>query len=205
MVACADPAELERLAEELAPDVAKALLGAARIADPSRVAAATGVRAHPTGVWAVAPRIPYTLKDILDAEGPAVLLEEPRHPGNVGACVRVAAAAGAAGVLVLGGADPWSPAAIRGAAGLQFAVPVARVDSLPETTRPVAALDPDGEDLGTAEVPDDAILAFGTERDGLSADMLARADLSVRIPMEPGVSSLNLAVAVGVALFACRA
>ena len=52
--------------------------------------------------------------------------------GNMGACVRVAAAADAAAVLTTGSNDPWHPEALRGAAGLHFALPVARVESLPE-------------------------------------------------------------------------
>ena len=42
--------------------------------------------------------------------------------------------------------DPYSPAAVRGAAGLQFAVPVAAIDTLPDTDRPLVALDPEGID-----------------------------------------------------------
>ncbi len=45
------------------------------------------------------------------------------------------------------------------------------------------------------------VLAFGTERGGLSPALLARADRRVRIPMRPGVSSLNLATAVAVVLY----
>jgi tRNA G18 (ribose-2'-O)-methylase SpoU len=46
------------------------------------------------------------------------------------------------------------------------------------------------------------VLAFGTERDGLSDELLARADLRLALPMSPGVSSLNLATAVSGVLFA---
>ena len=53
-----------------------------------------------------------------------------------------------------------------------------------------------------ATLPDDAVLAFGSERHGLGAALLARADARVGIPMRPGVSSLNLATAVAVALYA---
>jgi RNA methyltransferase, TrmH family len=67
---------------------------------------------------------------------------------------------------------------------------------------PVVALDPDGEEA--ASLPDDATFAFGTERDGLSAALLARADARVRIPMRAGVSSLNLATAVAVVLYMVR-
>jgi TrmH family RNA methyltransferase len=126
-------------------------------------------------------------------------LEEPRHLGNLGACVRVAAAAAAAGVLTTGPQDPWHPDALRGSAGLHFALPVHRVRAIPASDRPLIALDPEGEPLG--DIPPRAILAFGTERDGLSAELLARADARVALPMAPGVSSLNLATAVAATLY----
>jgi TrmH family RNA methyltransferase len=135
---------------------------------------------------------------------PIVLLEDPRAMGNMGACVRVAAAAEAAAVLSTGENDPWHPDALRGAAGLHFALPVAAVTSLPETDRPLIAIDPDGEDLRPADIPAGAILAFGTERHGLTAELLDRADARLGIPMRAGVSSLNLATAVAAVLFAQR-
>jgi TrmH family RNA methyltransferase len=64
------------------------------------------------------------------------------------------------------------------------------------------ALHPEGERLGAAPLPRGAILAFGSERAGLSATLLARAEKRVAIPMREGVSSLNLATAVAVALYA---
>lgn len=134
--------------------------------------------------------------------GRVVFLERPSHHGNVGAAVRVAAAAGAAGVLTSGSLDPWHPHALRGSAGLHFALAVARVDDLPSSDRPVVAFDPDGDPLGGAPLPARGVLAFGSERRGLSARLLARADHRVAIPMRPGVSSLNLATAVAVALYA---
>ena len=77
-----------------------------------------------------------------------VLLEDPRDLGNMGACVRVAAAADIAGVLTTGSHDPWSPDALRGAAGLHYAVPVARLGgprgAARAGARPLLALDPDG-------------------------------------------------------------
>ena len=124
--------------------------------------------------------------------------------GNIGACIRVAAAAGAAALIASGENDPWHPDAVRGAAGLQFALPVARVERLPESDRPLLAIDPDGEALAPERLPDRAILAFGTERHGLSGDVFERADERVSIPMRDGVSSLNLATSVAIALFAMR-
>jgi TrmH family RNA methyltransferase len=134
-----------------------------------------------------------------------VLLERPAYLGNLGAVVRVAAAAGAAAVLTTGPQDPWHPAVIRGAAGLHFALPVARVDEVPARhNRPLVALHPDGEPLRPGVLPDRAILAFGSERCGLSSEMLGAADRRIAIPMREGVSSLNLASAVAVILYTSR-
>jgi RNA methyltransferase, TrmH family len=188
-VAAPEPDRVIALAARVAPDLD--LRGRIEVAP-------LGPRAHHTGVAAVARRPPFD-RGALPA-GRVVLLEDPRHLGNVGAAIRVAAAAGAAALLTTGAADPWDPAALRGAAGLHYALPVGRGD--PPGDRPLVALDPGGE--AATALPAEATLAFGTERDGLSPALLARADLRVRIPMREGVSSLNLATAVAVALYMVR-
>lgn len=201
----ADPVQLRELAAELAPD-----LGDALAERTSRVAAELIAELVPqaprTGVVAIARRPEVDLAAVLAGQGPAplVLLEDPRTMGNMGACVRVAAAADAAGVLTTGPNDPWHPDALRGAAGLHFALPVVGVAALPTSDRSLVAIDPGGEDLRPAELPPRAILAFGTERYGLSDELLARADARLGIPMRPGVSSLNLATTVAAVLFAQR-
>jgi TrmH family RNA methyltransferase len=124
--------------------------------------------------------------------------------GNIGACIRVSAAAGAAALITTGENDPWHPDAVRGAAGLQYALPVASVESLPKSERPLLAIDPDGEELAPERLPARAILAFGTERHGLSSEVFERADARVAIPMREGVSSLNLATSVAIVLFALK-
>ena len=101
-----------------------------------------------------------------------------------------------------GSQDPWHPAAIVSAAGLQFALPVARCDRLPDTHRPLFAVHPQGEPMPWGGVPAGAILAFGTERHGASRELLNRSTRRLSIPMTPGVSSLNLATSVAVALYA---
>lgn len=190
--AAPDPAAVVALAARLAPDLVTAL-GALLEADPALAE-----------VEATARRPAVRLEAILALPGRVVLLERPTHLGNLGAVIRVAAAAGAAAVLTTGPADPWHKQALRGAAGLQFALPVLRLDALPEVERPIVALDPEGEPLAAAAVPDDAILAFGSERSGLSTALRARAALTLAIPMRPGVSSLNLATAAAVALYCGR-
>lgn len=201
-----DPEQLRDLAAELAPDLGDSL--AERTTPVSAALIAELVPQAPrTGVVAIARRPAIDLSAVL-AEGraaPLVLLEDPRTMGNMGACVRVAAAADAAGVLTTGPNDPWHPDALRGAAGLHFALPVIGVEELPAGDRPLVAIDPGGEEMQAAELPPRAILAFGTERYGLSESLLERADMRFGIPMRDGVSSLNLATAVAAVLFAQRA
>jgi len=204
-VVASDPDRLEELSRELAPDLAGTLAGrTARVAP--EVLAELVPQAPRTGVVALARRPAVDPAAVLADPRPAplLLLEDPRTMGNMGACVRVAAGADAAGVLTTGSNDPWHPDALRGAAGLHFALPVAAVEELPTGDRPLVAIDPEGADLQPAELPPRAVLAFGTERHGLSAALLERADLRLGIPMREGVSSLNLATAVAAVLFAQR-
>jgi RNA methyltransferase, TrmH family len=204
-VLTSEPAELERLAEQLAPDVGQRLRELAT-AVPEDAYRELGTYAHHTRVAAIARRPAFDSGDAIARRGeaPVVLLEDPRHLGNLGAVVRVAAAADAAAVLTTGAQDPWDPVAIRGSGGLHFALPVGRIDDLDTHGRPLLALDPDGDDLDPGALPADAVYAFGSERHGLSADLLARADARLRIPMRQGVSSLNLATSVSAVLFAWR-
>jgi TrmH family RNA methyltransferase len=197
-----DPDGLDRLAADLAPDLA-GTLGERTESISEQVLAELVPHAPRTGVVAIARRPAVDLVAVLadNRQAPVVLLEDPRTMGNMGACVRVAAAADAAAVLTTGSNDPWHPEALRGAAGLHFALPVSRLDSLPAGGRPLLAIDPEGERLGESELDPRAILAFGTERYGLSEELLARADARLAIPMREGVSSLNLATAVSAVLF----
>jgi TrmH family RNA methyltransferase len=133
----ADPDEIAALVARLAPDIALA---------PTVVEAAELAKLVPRAQVVAVARRPAQLDPdgIVAQAGPApvILLEEPRHLGNLGACVRVAAAAGAAGVITTGVQDPWHPDALRGSAGLHFALPVARSRVIRTGDRPLIALDP---------------------------------------------------------------
>jgi TrmH family RNA methyltransferase len=197
-----DPEELERLAGELAPDLAGELSGRVERIEAADLADLAPLVPR-TGVVAIARRPPVDLAAVLADPRPApvVLLEQPKNMGNIGACIRVAAAADAAAVLTTGENDPWYPDAVRGAAGLHFALPVASIEGLPRCDRPLLAIDPEGQELRRDGLPARAVLAFGTERHGISDELLERADARVSIPMRPGVSSLNLATSVAIALY----
>ena len=203
-----DRAALAQLAATLAPDLLQRLQESAREVSPEVFRQLVPL-APSTGVVGLAERPKLDCHELLaDHKGaPWVLLEDPRDLGNMGACVRVAAGADAAGVLSSGSQDPWHPDALRGAAGLHYALPVIRLESfaaLEHLDRPLLALDPEGEELDPAALDPNAVLAFGTERRGLSEKLLARADARISIPMRAGVSSLNLATSVSAVLFAWR-
>jgi TrmH family RNA methyltransferase len=207
-VVCLDVERLVALAEQLAPDQTQRIRELAHAVAPDEFAQLAPLPPT-TGVIALAERRQIAAADALTdtRAAPLVLLEDPRDLGNMGACVRVAAAADAAGVLTTGSHDPWAPDALRGAAGLHYALPVTRLrklDDLADGGRPLLALDPEGEPLAPSELPSRAVLAFGTERVGLSAQLLERADARIGIPMRAGVSSLNLATSVAAVLFAWR-
>ena len=184
-------AQARALAERLAPDVLDALLERAEVTEVT----------HHTGVEATGLLPGPDLSALRSRTSPLVLLDAPRSPGNAGAVIRVAAAAGCSGVAFTGPLDPWHPTVLRGSAGLHYALPVLRVTAA-DVVGPVVVLDADGDP--SAALPADAVLVVGSERSGVGGELRARADVVLALPMQPGVSSLNLATSVAAALYRGR-
>lgn len=182
-----------RLAESHAPDLVEEFSRATEV-DQAAFVLRVG-RTHPTGVagFAERPELPF------DRGAPVVLLDNPRNLGNFGAAIRVAAGLDAGGVISTGDVDPWHPNVLRGSAGLHFALPVAKAETL-DFAGELIAFDADG-DLLKGPIPDDAVLAFGSERHGLSAEVRRKASRIVRLPMRDRVSSYNLTTSVAMGLY----
>ena len=140
-VALGDQAGFERMCARTPVALVQALTPILERVEPEVLAllAPQGPRA---GVMAILRRPAVDVARALadPAPAPVVLLEEPANMGNLGACVRAAAAAEAAALLTTGHNDPWHPDAVRGAAALHYAIPVARVAELPESDRPLVAI-----------------------------------------------------------------
>lgn len=181
------------LAETHAPDL-RAQFSKATEVDKAAFVIRAG-RLHPTGVagFAEKPDLKF------DRNAPIVLLDNPRNLGNFGATIRVAAGMDAGGVISTGDVDPWHPNVLRGSAGLHFALPVARATTL-DFVGDLIAFDADG-DLLKGPIPDNAVLAFGSERHGLSQEVRAKATKIVRLPMREKVSSYNLTTSVAMGLY----
>ncbi|GAA2540305.1 MULTISPECIES: TrmH family RNA methyltransferase [Streptomyces] len=200
----ADRAAALALADELAPDV-RDTLATLLTEVPYGTYASLVPRPHPTAVAALAvrPSRAGNLEKLARTPrtAPVVVLDNPRNLGNAGAVIRLAAGFGVTGVVTTGTLDPWHPTVVRGGAGLHFATAVERLAAGELPPGPVFALDPEGEDIRGTELPDDALLAFGSERSGLSPELRARADHLIALPMRPQVSSYNLATSVAMTLY----
>jgi TrmH family RNA methyltransferase len=184
--------------EPVAPAVLESVLDAD---SPRGVAALVRL---PRGGVAELPRRPG---------GVYVYLAGLQDPGNVGALARAAEAAGATALaLGPGTAHPNHPRALRASAGSLLRLPVAvgvevavLADHLASLeARWVALATRGGADLWTADLGGALVLLLGSEGGGLPADVEARADLSLTIPLAPPVESLNATVAAALVLFEAR-
>ncbi len=182
------------------------------------VRAITGYNFH-RGCLAVGERgVEPPVQALVERPGPRLLLvlESITNPDNVGGIFRNAMAFGADAVLLSPAcADPLYRKAIRVSVAGSLFVPFARLYDWPralgrlrETGYTVIALTPrtaavDIAELGT-RVPERAALLLGAERSGLTDSARGAAHLEVRITMAPGVDSLNVATACGIALHRLR-
>ena len=166
--------------------------------------------ATPQHLLAVARRRDVPTAEILARPGPVVFVYGIQDPGNLGAIVRVAEAAGAAGVLgAPGTADFFHPRAVRASAGSVLRVPVsgkvsfdAFAGSAHESGRQICgAVSEGGEDPFASPIPERSVLVIGAEGAGLPAGAYRYLDRRLTIPMRPPVDSLNAAVAAALLLY----
>jgi tRNA G18 (ribose-2'-O)-methylase SpoU len=145
----------------------------------------------------------------------AVVLESVSNVDNIGGIFRTVAALGGHAVVIGPGCgDPLYRKAIRTSIGATLRVPFASAEPWPEALGElagagftIAALTPAaGADL-LEDVAADlrarrrVALMLGAEGEGLSPAALEWADLRVRIPMAPGIDSINVTVAAAIALY----
>lgn len=165
----------------------------------------------PQGILAIVAQPEYTLEETLCGEKPLmVVLEDLQDPGNVGTILRTAEGAGVSGILLSRQcADLFSPKTVRSTMGSIYRMPFCYADNLAETLEKlkrdgyaIYAADLAGaRDYDQADYTDKAAILIGNEGNGLSGELLALADKSVRIPMEGGAESLNAAMAAGILMY----
>ena len=165
-----------------------------------------------SGVVALARRPEGGITKVFDAMPALIVVAvDVQDPGNLGALVRAAEAAGATGLIAAGtSADPLGWKALRASMGSAFRLPLARVEAVADVVqsarllevRIVAFVPRGGTPLARVDLRAPACLFLGGEGPGLTPTLMDAADVQASIPMAPAVESLNVAVAGALALYA---
>lgn len=180
------------------------------------VVAAVADSVNPQGVVARCRSTVGQLADLPDDAAFVVVCADVRDPGNAGAVIRCADAAGADAVVLAGDSvDPLNPKAVRATAGSLFHLPVlvdrdvsVVIAELQRRDLQVLAADGTG-DVGLFDPALDLAVPtawlMGNEAWGLPAQTRALADRVVAVPIFGRAESLNLATAAAVCLYASAA
>jgi TrmH family RNA methyltransferase len=163
---------------------------------------------NPDGIVAIAQREAQPRQ--IPCTGLVLALETVQDPGNLGTMIRTAAAAGASGLwLSEDSVDLDNPKVLRASAGQWFRLNMAVSEDLKTTVRQsqqagmqVIATLPNA-DLTYWQVDwrKPSLILLGNEGAGLSADLAALADIQVKIPLSPGVESLNVGITAALMLY----
>ncbi|CCH77580.1 putative rRNA methylase [Nostocoides japonicum T1-X7] len=170
----------------------------------------TAYREGPDGFVAEVPAPGLALGDLVLGAEPLVLVaEHVEKPGNLGAMLRTADAAGVDAVVAVDPVTDWgNPNVVRSSKGTVFSVPVASTDLtgllgwLGDHGIRLVATTPAAESLHTAvDLTGPLAVAVGAEKDGLTHAALAAAADRVRIPMAGIVNSLNVATSAAIVVY----
>jgi len=162
------------------------------------------------GVVAVARPPERKLAELhLSEEALVAVVEGVEKPGNLGAIVRTADAAGVAAVVVAdGGTDLYNPNAIRASLGAIFTLPVCGATSdeslawlRTQQFRLFAARVDAATDYTTADLRGRVAIALGSEAEGLSRHWQAADITPIRLPLLGSVDSLNLSATAAVLFY----
>ncbi len=203
----------------LAREGGEALLDACRQQEPLEhecsdklMARVSNLRDH-QGICLLLRRPQHAPADLLGNGSQAALLVVAagiQDPGNLGAMMRTAEAAGATGFIALAGqAHPFRDKALRGSAGSAFrlpcwveAQPAAVLDFLKQQSLQLVVADSSGgQDCWSVDLQKPTAWIMGGEGAGVPAEFSQAADQHVCIPLQDTVESLNVAVATGILLF----
>lgn len=167
-------------------------------------------REGPDGLLAVVPAVDRRCAELTLPAAPLVLLcQAVEKPGNLGAMLRTADAAGVAAVVAADPVTDWgNPNLVRASKGTVFSVPVAAdattavLDWLESEGVALVAATPDTEVEHTdVDYTGPVAVAVGAEKHGLTDDLLHRAAHRVRIPMVGQANSLNVATSAAIVLY----
>jgi len=170
---------------------------------------------NPQGILAVVRQPACRLDDLAPHNFPwGVALVATQDPGNLGTILRTIDAVGASGLLLLeSSVEPFHPGAVRASMGALFWVPVVMASfaafeawARQHEYHVYGTSAHASVDYRSVQVyPSPRILLLGSEREGLTPQQAAACEQLIRLPMVGRTTSLNLAVAAGVMLYAMHA
>lgn len=174
----------------------------------SQVIESLADKENPQGILAVVKERNTSFEDLRPVKK-AVALVSPQDPGNVGTILRTMDAVNADALFLLdGGVELHHPTVIRASMGTLFWIPVVQTSfddflawSKKEKAQLIATSAKATDDYQDLKPQVPWVLVLGNEQKGLSSDQTAVCDISVSLPMQGRVSSLNLSVAAGVLLY----
>lgn len=159
----------------------------------------------PQGVLAIIEKPSQTLNA---PKGSCILLDGVSDPTNVGAIIRTAIASDYKEIyLTDDSADPFSPKAVRSSMGGIFRAKIVRSDLnslLATIDKPILIGDMDGQDVFSFKMNGEFCLCVGNEGHGVSEITIKHAKAKVKIPMQNGMESLNVAVSAGILMYALK-
>jgi TrmH family RNA methyltransferase len=167
-------------------------------------------RENPDGWLAIFPIPQIALDDLQLRDSPLVIVAEAvEKPGNLGAILRTADAAGADALLVCDPrVDVWNPNVVRASRGAVFSLPTVESDNasalrwLRGAGIRILAATPSAELVySDTDLRQPVAIAVGTEDEGLSAFWMSEADVRVKIPMQGRVNSLNVSVSTALIVY----
>jgi TrmH family RNA methyltransferase len=167
-------------------------------------------REGPDGFLAVVAAVARHCADLsVSPTALTVLCEGVEKPGNLGAMLRTADAAGAEAVIAADPVTDWgNPNLVRASKGTVFSVPVASdstaatLEWLDQQGIPVVATTPDTDlDFTDVDYTGPVAVAVGAEKHGLSDRVLDHAAYRVRIPMVGRANSLNVATSAAIVIY----
>jgi TrmH family RNA methyltransferase len=176
---------------------------------PQTVMAAVSPVRSSSAIVAVADRPQFSHEQMYRGTPLVVIACDVQDPGNLGAIVRVAEAAGGSGVIAAGrSADPFGPKALRGSMGSTLRMPVLAGDAVAAMNdarrrgcRILAAVPRGGRSLFDLDLTGPVALVVGGEGAGLPAELVGTADERFTVPMQGQAESLNAAVTAAVAMY----
>ena len=139
-----------------------------------------------------------------------ILLDSVSDPGNLGTIIRSASAFGVDGIILYGNCtDLYSSKVIRSTAGNFFKIPVISINSIEEIQKyfknhvkiATALSENNNISLNECAKINKRIIMFGAEANGLNTDLIKSADKNIKLEMQNGVESLNLAVCASIIMY----